>query len=252
MKLNDTIVVSGNYYKIQKIEYNFLKELAKLELVTYPKINPVVISSSTGKKPVIVAGASNAEGVSYLNGIPFNKAIANAVYYPVTTNYVTDASPVSQYNYSMPMLLDSFIKTQMKSTTICRVTVWRTTAQTLTITTTNSAFAIANTGFDGDASLFTTGGNTQITINQGGQYRVRAFAVFNNHGNHNLITEILLNGIETEGYYEFSGNHIHTATTECILTIQKNGIVKFATRTNDGGSHSVSIKSVNMTIEKIF
>jgi len=252
MALNDNIVVSGNYYKIQKIEYNILTEEAKLELISYPKVNKMTISGSTGKKPVFVDPVLNSEGKTYMNGIPFKSSIANAVYYGATGNYVADASPVDQYNYSMPMLLDSLYKAQMKSMTICKVTIWRTTAQTLTITPTNSAFAIANTGFDGDGSLFATGGNTQITINQGGQYRVRAFAVFDNSGGHNLIAEILLNGIETEGYYEFSGNHINTATTECILTINETGVIKFGTRTNDGGSHSLSIKSVNMTIEKIF
>jgi len=252
MALNDNIVVSGNYYKIQKIEYNILTEEAKLELVTYPKVNKVTITGSTGKKPVIISPVLNANGKTYLDGIPFKSSIANAVYYGSTGNYVSDASQVVQYNYSMPMLLDSIYKAQMKSMTLCRVTIWESSPQVITISPTNSAFNISDTGFEGDESLFTAGSNTEITINQGGQYRVRGYAVFDNSGGHNLIAEILLNGVPTEGYFEFSGNHIHTCPVECVLTINEQGIVKFGTRTNDGGTHMISIKSVNLTIEKIF
>jgi hypothetical protein len=38
LEMNDTIAVSGNYYKIQNIEYDILNEKAHLVLISYPDV----------------------------------------------------------------------------------------------------------------------------------------------------------------------------------------------------------------------
>jgi hypothetical protein len=47
LEMNDTIAVSGNYYKIQNIEYDILNEKAHLVLISYPDVE-VQSYTSTG------------------------------------------------------------------------------------------------------------------------------------------------------------------------------------------------------------
>jgi hypothetical protein len=67
LEMNDTIAVSGNYYKIQNIEYDILNEKAHLVLISYPDVE-VQSYTSTGNNTGWTDGQLRPDGVSLLNG----------------------------------------------------------------------------------------------------------------------------------------------------------------------------------------
>lgn len=253
MALNDNIVVSGNYYKIQKIEYNILTEEAKLELVSYPKVNKVTINGSTGKKPIIISPVENADGSTYLDGIPFNTAITNSIYYSASGNYVANPSDIVQFNSGLAVSLDSMLKTIQQSNTINRVMLWEESPTSIMVDPNFQSMSIGNVGYMGDESLWSTGTNTEITILQDGQYRAKGIVVVDHSGGSSVTAiQILLNGVATEGYNQFDGNHVHTINLEAMFTATENSIISMGIKTEDGGTHNVDIKQLTFTIQKLF
>ena len=200
MSLNDSIVISGNYYKIQKIDYDILTEEAKLELITYPKVNKISVTGVTGRKPTIGYPVLNAEGKTYIDGIPLSLGITNAQIFGGVL--VTDAQPMQEYNYSMNQMLDAMMGNYLRQVTISKATMWTTADYNLTISNVAQNLTYTDEGIEGQNNLYTpTIATGTITINQSGQYRVRAWAVLDTSGSHDVEFVIALNGIETEGYW---------------------------------------------------
>jgi len=251
MSLNDSIVISGNYYKIQKIDYDILTEEAKLELITYPKVNKIAVTGVTGRRPTIGYPVLNAEGKTYIDGIPLSLGITNAQIFGGVL--VTDAQPMQEYNYSMNQMLDAMMGNYLRQVTISKATMWTTADYNLTISNVAQNLTYTDEGIEGQNNLYTpTIATGTITINQSGQYRVRAWAVLDTSGSHDVEFVIALNGIETEGYWRIELNHIQTANCETIVNIPDTGVISFSARSNDGGTHTMTIKKSNITIEKMF
>jgi hypothetical protein len=78
LQMNDTIAVSGNYYKIQQIEYDMLNERASLQLISYPDVDILRIASD-GITPSWENATSNPAGTTLLNGDIVGRAITNAI-----------------------------------------------------------------------------------------------------------------------------------------------------------------------------
>jgi hypothetical protein len=78
--LNDTIAISGNYYKVQSVKYDMLTEMANLELITYPNVD-IMSFTTTGQKPVFTDVVVNVNGKSYLNDYAVAKGIMNSYRY---------------------------------------------------------------------------------------------------------------------------------------------------------------------------
>jgi len=141
----------------------------------------------------------------------------------------------------------------LRQITISKATMWTTTDYNITLTNVVQSLTYTDIGVEGQNNLITGNlGTGQFTINQSGQYRVRSWAVIDSSGNHDAEFVIVLNGVETEGYWRVKLSHINTASCETIVNIPETGIISFVARTNDGGSHNMTIKRSNITIEKMF
>ena len=66
LKLNDTINISGRYYKVDSVKYNLLDQRAQLTLMTYPKVDVLDISSSSGNNFNINAIAPSDLGNTFI------------------------------------------------------------------------------------------------------------------------------------------------------------------------------------------
>ena len=80
LKLNDTIAISGNYYKLQSLQYDMLTERASLELITYPDVQ-IMRFSTTGQKPDFTNVTVNANGQTYIRDYVVANGIMNAYTY---------------------------------------------------------------------------------------------------------------------------------------------------------------------------
>lgn len=95
LELNDTIAVSGNYYKIQSITYDMLTEKASLELLTYPDVDILTISSN-GLTPQWTNATSTPNGITTLTGDIFAKQVTNAI--NIFGGYAVDVLSQTTFN----------------------------------------------------------------------------------------------------------------------------------------------------------
>lgn len=65
LDLSETINISGYYYKIDGIQYDMLKEEAKVTLMTYPDIN-IYSASSTGNNWNVGTPSANNNGITFV------------------------------------------------------------------------------------------------------------------------------------------------------------------------------------------
>jgi hypothetical protein len=251
MELNDNIAISGNYYKIQKITYDILTEKAKLELITYPAVENLYINSVSELKPEPIDGGSTNVGESLMKGPLYKQDVTNSSKFG--SEYWTDASNKRTFGWSKVLTWELVNRHLQKQLTLNRINIWDYNGQVANANPTPSTFLITETGILGQDGLFSnTSGQSDVTINETGQYKIRCWAALENFGNHPLLFKIQVNGIDTDGQFDYSGGHSHTIAVETSLTIEEGGNVTFGVSSNDGGSYFIDILKINMSVEKIF
>ena len=250
MKLNDNVAISGNYYKIQKITYDLLSQKAVIELMTYPNVNVLTITSTSGKKPTFDTVALNEYGQTFVDGNPLKKAIANAIY--DGTDYLTNGLDIANFNQGLAFEFMTLRDNYIPTLSLNKLSIWNLTTVGYSITPTYNGFTMTNSGSEGDVSYYTQNlANSEITINSDGQYRFKATIVFDGTGNHHLGFVILIDGIESEAYSETHHNNIITVDISGTATIGENQVLQLRGRTLDGGTHAIDINRVYLIVERI-
>jgi hypothetical protein len=250
MKLNDTISISGNYYKIQKVTYDLLSEAAVLELITYPNVGKINVTGSTRKTATYDIPASSTNGLTFMNGAGVVKGMLNAT--PFAGTYVTDAYPVSNYNMSETQKLLSIEDNLTNNMGLNQIVLYNLAVGVVNITTSLVTFNLSSQSNLGETTIYTGNGATSsVTINQSGQYRIRAVLSFHFTGSFQGISKIVIDDIDTEAYSIISGNHDHTVNLITSTIVGAGSIIKLAMTSGDGSSHNVTFSRISFTIEKI-
>jgi hypothetical protein len=250
MQLNDTIAVSGNYYKIQKISYDILKEIATMELTTYPKVNTLTVSGSTGKVPIYEQAIANPEGMTFLNGQGIIKNLLNATEYNGTM--VTNALNYSNYNQSSNLRYEDMYQNYIGTISLNQIIIGKYTSFVKNVTPSFSAFDLNTQSNVGQESLYTPSLSTgSIIINQTGQYKISAVIIMHPTSSHDFAVSVLVNGLSTDAYSEIEANNIVTLNISCSMSIGETSIIEIGIQTLDGGSHNIDFNRVSLTVEKI-
>ena len=250
MKLNDTISISGNYYKIQKVTYDILSEAAVLELITYPSVGNITITGSTGKKATYTTPADSTNGITFMIGAGVIKGMLNAT--PFSGQYITDAYPVSNYNVSETMKLLSVQDNLTNNLGLNQIQLYNLAVGVVNITTSLVTFNLTSQSNLGETTIYTGAGATSsVTINQTGQYRIRAVVSFTLSTSFLVWTKIVINNIDTEAYSIDSGNHGHTVNLSTSTLIGAGSVVKLGMTSGDASAHNITFTRIAFTIEKI-
>lgn len=250
MKLNDNIAISGNYYKIQSIKYDLLSQRAVMELITYPNVNILQVTSTTGKRPTFNTIVGTDGGKTFIDGNPLKKGIGNAI--SDGTVYTTDGVEIENYNESNLWQFLPIKNNLSASLSLNKISIWRTTATNVTITPTKAGIPLIDSGSEGDSSYYTaTLSTSQITINSDGQYRFSSSVMIEVTGGHHIGVGIYIDGVETEAYSEGHSNILYSMDVRGTASIGQGQVVQLRIFTLDGGSHNESIKRANLIIEKI-
>lgn len=250
MKLNDTISISGNYYKIQKVTYDLLSEAAVLELITYPNVGKINVTGSSGKKPTYDIPAASTNGLTFMNGTGVLKSMLNATDFGGVL--VTDAFNISNYNLSE--VLKSYpIHDELTSNIgLNQINLYNFAVGVVNITTSLVTFNLSFQSNLGETTIYTGNGATSsVTINQSGQYRIRAVLSFSFSGSFQGISKIVIDDIDTEAYSIVSGNHDHTVNLITSTIVGAGSVIKLAMTSGDGSAHNVTFSRISFTIEKI-
>ena len=250
MKLNDNVAISGNYYKIQKIQYDLLSQKAVIELITYPNVSNLEITTTVGKKPTFTTLVATDNGKTFIDGNPIRKALANAI--EGGGIYTTDAVDIETFNISAQSMMTPIMDNILPLISLNKITMWNYSNLPITVNPTAQAITLTDVGFDGDQRFYTYDlANSQVTINTSGQYRINVNMVVDNHSSAQVGFEVNIDDVQTEGYQEVHANGVISINLIASATIGENQVIKLRAYTLDGSTKTVDITRTSFTIERI-
>jgi hypothetical protein len=246
--LNDTIAISGNYYKVQSVKYDMLTEMANLELITYPNVD-IMTFTTTGQKPVFTDVVVNVNGKSYLNDYAVAKGIMNSYRYGSqdflnsnqdTTFNQNSVSDIAQQMESLQAIVQFNQITMYRDApvpTTTDSTLWAPVPQEHQVSIGYTQNITANLAL------------AKYVCTDGGQYKFTAMVNVLNTGNKHLVYAILVNGIETTAYAATDSN-FHSIQIDTILDLAPTDEVTLKWKPYTGGSHTINVLKANFLVLK--
>jgi hypothetical protein len=249
MKLNDTIVLSGNYYKMQSIQYDMLTEVANLELITYPDINFMTLDS-TGDTVDYGDPVSNNNGLTYIRNYPVASGLLNSIN-SGGVNLINTAQDVS-YNQNSTFDLLKQMSTVQNTLTFNQYTLWSNTSTPISTSDTIwipiPQVNYEQIGYVGD--IIYDLANAKFIANEGGQFKFIGMVSFSQTGNKHLEFAIFINRLQSTAYAT-SDSNFHSVQIDTILTLGEGDEVQFMYKPySTGGSHSIGVLKTNFIILK--
>lgn len=247
LEMNDTIAVSGNYYKIQNIEYDILNERAHLVLISYPDVE-VQSYTSTGNNTGWTDGQLRPDGVTLLNGDAVGRGVTNSKPLFGGGTGVTVLGQKTFNETTMQKVRDA-VNELLKGR---NVIVAYNDAPVAVVTPETGAYEpipLSQSGVLGNPYYFVLSG-TVISINVSARYKVTAEIGFAHSHGHDLEIGILVNGLITTGYSNVGTTDQSTSISE-IFDLGVGSEVSVGIACPDLHSSAVNVKSIKVRIERI-
>jgi hypothetical protein len=247
LEMNDTIAVSGNYYKIQNIEYDILNEKAHLVLISYPDVE-VQSYTSTGNNTGWTDGQLRPDGVSLLNGDAVGRGVTNSKPLFGGGTGVTVLGQKTFNDTTMQKVRDA-VNELVKGR---NVIVAYNDAPTAIVTPETGAYEpipLSLSAILGNPYYFVLSG-TVISINVSARYKVTAEIGFDHSHGHDLEFGILVNGLITTGYSNV-GNFDQSTSVSEIFDLGVGSEVSVGIACPNLHSSSVNVKSIKVRIERL-
>jgi hypothetical protein len=247
LEMNDTIAVSGNYYKIQNIEYDILNEKAHLVLISYPDVE-VQSYTSTGNNTGWTDGQLRPDGVSLLNGDAVGRGVTNSKPLFGGGTGVTVLGQKTFNDTTMQKVRDA-VNELVKGR---NVIVAYNDAPTAIVTPETGAYEpipLSLSAILGNPYYFVLSG-TFISINVSARYKVTAEIGFDHSHGHDLEFGILVNGLITTGYSNV-GNFDQSTSVSEIFDLGVGSEVSVGIACPDLHSSAVNVKTIKVRIERL-
>jgi hypothetical protein len=247
LEMNDTIAVSGNYYKIQNIEYDILNEKAHLVLISYPDVE-VQSYTSTGNNTGWTDGQLRPDGVSLLNGDAVGRGVTNSKPLFGGGTGVTVLGQKTFNETTMQKVRDA-VNELLKGR---NVIVAYNDAPTAIVTPETGAYEpipLSLSAILGNPYYFVLSG-TFISINVSARYKVTAEIGFDHSHGHDLEFGILVNGLITTGYSNV-GNFDQSTSVSEIFDLGVGNEVSVGIACPDLHSSAVNVKTIKVRIERL-
>ena len=224
LEMNDTIAVSGNYYKIQNIEYDILNEKAHLVLISYPDVE-VQSYTSTGNNTGWTDGTLRPDGVSLLNGDAVGRGVTNSKPLFGGGTGVTVLGQKTFNDTTMQKVRDA-VNELVKGRNVG--IVFNDTPVTIVTPLENAYIKVPlNTIQSLGNPFYFTNDNGSVTINVSARYKVTAEMSIIHPKNHILAFSILINGLQTTAYADLEKNDFSTSISE-VFDLGVGSIVEAA------------------------
>jgi len=247
-KLNDTIAISGNYYKVQSVKYDMLTELANLELITYPDVE-IMRFATTGQRPVFTEVTANGQGKTYIRDYVVANGIMNAYTYG-DTNFL-DTNQDIIYNQNNVFTLVQEVSNLQAIVQFNQITMYRDNPIN---STTEGTTWIPVPQEHQESIGYTQNITNDLTTakyicTDGGQYKFTAMVEVSQSGNQHITFAIMVNGIKTTGFGGM-GNDYGVVYLSTILDLAPTDQVQLMWKFFSGGSHNITIVSSNFLVLK--
>lgn len=248
MQLNDTIVISGNYYKLQSIKYDMLTEVANLELITYPDVNFLTLDSD-GDTIDYGDPTENSQGLTFVR----EYAVASGIMNSFNSGGINYVNTVQDVNFNQNSVSDLLFQVEniQQTMTFNQYTLWNNTPQVLT-TSDTVWIPVPQTEYEQIGylgNLTYNLANASFTALEGGQYKFIGMVSFEQSGNKHLEFAIFVNGLETTAY-ACTDSNFHSIQIDTILTLGVNDVVSFKYKNITSGTHSINVLKTNFIILK--
>lgn len=248
-KLNDTIAISGNYYKVQSIKYDMLTEVANLELVTFPDVQ-IMRFSTTGQKPVFTNVTVNANGQTYIRDYVVANGIMNAYTFG-GQNYL-DTNQDIIFNKNNVFTLVQEVNNIQAILQFNQITMYRdslsgplatdsTTWQNIPMEHSETIGYVDNITYSLSPSKY--------ICTDGGQYKFTVMVELEQSGNKHSTVAILVNGVTTTGFSAIAVDY-GTVNFSTILDLGPSDEVTLAWKPRTGGTHTIYVTNANFLILK--
>lgn len=247
LEMNDTIAVSGNYYKIQNIEYDILNEKAHLVLISYPDVE-VQSYTSTGNNTGWADGQLRPDGVSLLNGDAVGRGVTNSKPLFGGGTGVTVLGQKTFNETTMQKVRDA-VNELVKGRNV--IVAYNNTPVAVVTPETGAyePIPLSLSGVLGNPYYFVLSG-TVISINVSARYKVTAEIGFDHSHGHDLEIGILVNGLITTGYSNVGSTDQSTSISE-IFDLGVGSEVGVGIACPDLHSAAVNVKSIKVRIERL-
>lgn len=249
LQLNDTIAISGNYYKVQSIKYDMLTEIANLELITYPNVD-ILRLTTTGNRPDFTNPVPTPSGETYVKNYAVAKGIMNS--YKFNGQDYLDTNQDTDYNQNNVFSLVQQVDNLQSIVQFNQITMYRTTLSgpLTTDSTTWLNIPMEQTESIGYVDNITaTMTPSKYICTDGGQYKFTAMVEMEQSGNKHSNVAILLNGIVTTGLAGISSDY-GIVNFSTILDLAPTDEVTLAWKPKTGGSHTIYVTNANFLILK--
>lgn len=249
LKLNDTIAISGNYYKLQSLQYDMLTERASLELITYPDVQ-IMRFSTTGQKSDFTDVTANANGQTYIRDYVVANGIMNAYTYGGQDYLDTNQDIVFNKNNVFSLVQE--VNNIQAIIQFNQITMYRDSLSgpSATDSTTWANIPMEHAESIGYVDNITYSlSPSKYICTDGGQYKFTAMVEVEQSGNKHSTFAILINGIPTTGYGALAVDY-GTVNFSTILDLSPTDEVTLAWKPKTGGTHTVYFNSANFLILK--
>lgn len=248
LSLNDTIAVSGNYYKINKITYDMLNERADLELITYPDVDVLSITADGNQPDWTPAQQNPVDGITFAGDGIVGRDVTHGI--PNGADYYTDVLGQTTYNDQTLARLKAAVDQLLNRSRKTVMTASNTTEEALSITgETPVVVNLTDSETMGDAErLVFDATNNWIFDQYGGQFRLTAQVSFDTSGNRHLAFVIAVNGVYTNAEaHEYHSSGSLNMTT--IANLNAEDKVQILAYDEEGGSEIITMHTAYLTLE---
>jgi hypothetical protein len=247
LEMNDTIAVSGNYYKIQNIEYDILNEKAHLVLISYPDVE-VQSYTSTGNNTGWTDGTLRPDGVSLLNGDAVGRGVTNSKPLFGGGTGVTVLGQKTFNDTTMQKVRDA-VNELLKGRNVG--IVFNDTPVTIVTPLENAYIKVPlNTIQSLGNPFYFTNDNGSVTINVSARYKVTAEMSIIHPKNHILAFSILINGLQTTAYADLEKNDFSTSISE-VFDLGVGSIVEAAFVCLEDHAVTIVVNYCKLRIERL-
>lgn len=224
LQMNDTIAVSGNYYKIQNIEYDILNERAHLVLFSYPNVE-LQTYTSTGNNTGWQDAQERPDGVTTLNGDAVGRGVTNSKPLFGGGTGVTVLGKKVFNDTTMQKVRDA-VNELLKGRNVA--VVFNDAPVSIITPLENEYIKVPLNAIQalGNPYYFTND-NGSVTINVSARYKVTAEMSIVHPKNHILAFSILINGLQTTAYANLEKNDFSTSISE-VFDLGNGSIVEAA------------------------
>lgn len=247
LKLNDIIAVSGNYYRIQKIDYDILNERAVIEFITYNDVTTITLDSDGNTAEWTDGTTDPSRGATLIgNGIVGRQLTNSRPWDALNYTGIPQQTTYNDQNVGGMKIITNQLFNRFRRTVM---TAYNDTP-VATATVGDDPVFIGFEGYElmGQERIVCSLVDSWIYDEYGGQFRLTAIISVDKTANKHDGFAIFVDGVRTLAYTSLDKTN-GSVTITTMLNLGAEQKVQVAFWNEDNESHSITIHNVRLIVE---